>query len=465
MKNSTTKNAKGNTMFTFIKKHSKKLALSVVAITAIAIPVAVYAGYGPVRPTYNWNNPADRGGSLNGPVFNSFINTPTYGDERNHARIADVVANQSPNQADFKETETADAGKTYWVRTFVHNNANQTTNNGVGVAQNTRVKVKIAEGVANGVDVMSYVSADNAINKDGQPMRTIWDTATLSNSSRAFEVAYVPGSAILYNVAHQEGVRLPDAITSDTGALIGNETMDGKLKGCFDKAVYVYVKVLVKSPDLEVSKLARVQGSTDWKDSVSTKLSDKKKIQWQITFRNIGNTVARNVTIRDMLPKGVTLVSGSIKWFDINHQNGEALPDNALNAGGINLGNYAPVTTKRSGVIEFETTINSDFKDCELTNVAYARAADVPEKSDDAKVTIENCNPPEEENCPVPGKENLPKDSPDCVEVTPVTKVTTIPSTGVAGIASGLVGGTALSYSLYAWAESKRTLKNLLRLK
>ncbi len=389
-----------------LKRVPKKVTVSaaVLGVVAIvAIPAMVMAGFGPDRPTYDWNkyNPNlsctdpsqafGRCGSIDGPVFNSFINTPSYGDERNFTRIAEVVPGQSPTEADFRETSTAVAGKTYWVRTFVHNDANQNlngaNNDGISVAKDVSVRVQIADGTANGVDVMSFVNSSNA------KQTKIWDTATLANANQKFAVNYVPGSASLYNGVHASGLALSDNIVSAAGTPIGYNAMDGTLPGCFDFSAYVYVKVEVKAPAIEVTKTARVahDGSTnaDFQDKITAKKTDT--IDWSIEFKNGGNDVANDVTIRDTLPAGVTLVPGSITVSDANRKDAP-LPDNALNAGGVDLGNYAHADT-RNGRIKFSTTINPDFKDCTLHNVAYGRATNVPEDSDDSTVTIENCNP------------------------------------------------------------------------
>ena len=69
------------------------------------------------------------------------------------------------------------------------------------------------------------------------------------------------------------------------------------------------------------------------------------------------------------------------------------------------------------------------------------------------------------EHCPIPGKEDMPKDSPKCKNKPPVTPpsqppVTVVPSTGAAGVATSVIGTSALAYSLYAWVESRRALKS-----
>src|SRR3989344_3022403 len=59
-----------------------KLFVGLIVATAGAPGTVVFAGWSPNRPVFDYNNTADRVGSLTGPVFNSFINTPFYGDER-----------------------------------------------------------------------------------------------------------------------------------------------------------------------------------------------------------------------------------------------------------------------------------------------------------------------------------------------------------------------------------------------
>ncbi len=372
-------------LFNKLRNAPKRYVAAIAVGLAIALPVAVSAGFGPNRPTFDWNNPDDRKGSLTGPVFNSFINTPTYGDERNFVRVAEVVAGQSPVQANFSETKTATAGKEYWVRTFVHNNANQSTNNGVGVAKNTRVSVEIASGTANGVDVLADITADNAT-----PSK-VWDTATLVNDSKAFSVAYVPGSAKLYNQVNQNGLALSDAIVSNAGTQIGYDAMNGNVPGCFEYSAYVYVKVKISSPDLEINKrVSKVAAPklTDSSESVTAKRGET--ISWRIDYKNTGSETARNITIRDQIPTGLTLVPGSITWIDANHQNGETFQDTALSSGGVNVGNYA---VNGNGVIRFQTKITAPKEVCEIKNTAFGRADNVPEQSNDAKVVISDCEP------------------------------------------------------------------------
>lgn len=372
-------------LFKKLRKLPKKYIVAIAAGLAIALPIAVHAGFGPNRPVFDWNNPADRTGSTIGPVFNSFINTPTYGDERAFVDAKEAT-NTSPGG--FADTVSVQPGKEYTVRAYVHNNANQATNNGVGMAKNTRIKFKILPGMANGNEVTGFISADNAIDRNGNPLRTVFDTVKLKNDTQAFALQYVPGSARLESNVHPfPGVALPDAITSDNGVLIGNN-QDGNLPGCFEFTEIITIKVKVVAPALQFSKKVTTPGSTNWQKSLTAKPGDT--VSWLLDYKNVGTGTMNNITLRDQMPSNVTLVPGSITWIDSNHPNGEKLQDTALSSGGVDVGNYG---VQGGGYIRFRTKINNNPTECVITNVAFARAENVPEQSDTATVNIENCKP------------------------------------------------------------------------
>lgn len=382
---------------------TKMFVAGLLATIGVTGAVAI-AGFGPERPTYDYNDPVDRKGSLIGPVFNSFRNAPGYGDERNFVRIAPVVAGQKPGDADFKEEATAEGGKEYWVRTYVHNNANQSMNdaddNFIGVAKNTHVKVAIAQGLANGVDVMSYITADNAKNKSGEPMGTIWDTSTLRNNTTAFSVSYVPGSASIINGVHPNGLPLSDEVVGANGVKVGYDQMNGDFPGCFEFAAMVYVKVKVSSPKLELTKTVRLPGTTEWKEMVDTKPGDT--VQWHVKVMNTGtgSAVQNNVVASDLLPPHLEYVAGSAKWYTASAPNGLEYDFNKFiinqGKGGLIFGNYAP----NGGLsIRFDTKVKGDFTQCSVVirNLAHSRSDQQKvELTDhaDVRITKENCNNP-----------------------------------------------------------------------
>lgn len=374
-------------LFSKLKNIRKKYVVAVVTALAVAIPAVAIAGYGPNRPVFDWNNPADRQGSLTGPVFNSFINTPYYGNER---AFVDAKDSANTNTGGFADTVDVQPGKEYTIRAYVHNNANQDTNNTVGIAKNTRLRFKILPGAANGNEVTGYITADNAT------PQMVYDTVKLKNDTQLFSLDYVPGSARIENNVHPyPGIALPDSIISEQGALIGYDHMNGNFPGCFEFDAIVTIRVKVIAPQLQFSKGVSNAVAPKKTDLVKTmNVNPGDTVTWRLDYLNNGTDVARDVTIRDSLPAGLTLVPGSITWIDANHQSGETIPDTALGAGGANAGNYAP---QGNGVIRFRTKVNDDVREkdlCIIKNVGFARAQNIPEISDSATLVINDCGKP-----------------------------------------------------------------------
>ncbi|MEO8785071.1 MAG: hypothetical protein ABI221_01990 [Candidatus Saccharimonadales bacterium] len=534
----------------FVKNHKIAAAAATAAILLVA-PLGVKAAWGPGRPVYDYNKAPlngstcvaaddtayNRCGSMTGPVFNSFTNTPSYGDERDFVQV-------SPNGSqNFTDDVTAKPGDTISVRVYVHNNANQNTNeSGLGIAKNTNVRVYLPTGSANGFDIAGYVSASNA------KQARVYDTGRVTDAGQKVSLSYVPGSAKIYNDGPwKNGVALPDAVVSDAGTPIGYNALNGDLPGCFNYRAVIILQVKVQAPALQFTKQVTTPGSSNWGKSVSVKKGDTTS--WLLSYKNTGTAEISDVTLRDQVPAGLKIVPGSITWYDQYHANGEAEADTSLNSGGLNIGNALP---GGGGYIRFRTVVNADDNVCQLTNMGYARSAETPEQSDTATVNITDCQPTvpnytcnlmtvnkvsdktykftvaftalngatfkdasfdfgdgntilankldgpntisyshtyaangsfstkatlrftvngqdktaavnaacakpvavTQQNCTVPGKENLPVDSPDCVNVPPVTPATptTLVNTGPGDVAAIFAVTTlagAMAYRLY----------------
>lgn len=379
-------------LFSKLKAMPKKvyafLAVAAIASAAVALPMAIGAqedhvdSWGPDRPTYAYNE-GHNVGSTTGPVFNSFTGVPSYGDERNFTTVSrDGITNWSGNIK-------VNPGDEFYVRAYVHNNANVDTNganfDGIGVARDTRVRIYIPSEEAKGINVASYVSASNTA------IPRVYDSANVTTDAAAFSLSYVPGTAKMYNYAkYKDGVALPDSVVANSGngALIGYNALDGNLPGCFDYRATVIVKVKVNAPAMTLKKQVTTPGSSNWTENLVAKTGDT--VSWLLTYKNTGTSQMNNVVIRDIVPKDVTVVPGSIVLIDSNHKApGLTLPDDVL-YNGANVGAYAAGAT---GYIKFRTVVKKDPSVCTIKNVAYAKADNVAEVTDDATVTVEDCKP------------------------------------------------------------------------
>jgi hypothetical protein len=378
----------------------KKAFLSLVSLLIIVgiVPLInfVQAEWYPNRPAFDYNKPCnpdnddpyDRCGSMTGPVFNSFINTPSYGDER-----AFVDARKSENTASgsYKNVleDVTEGSREVVVRMYVHNNANVSTNeSGLGIARNTRVRLFVPTAESQTLRARGYISADNAT------PQLVEDTVDFVGAEK-FKLEYVPGSAIMYNNgAFQSGVQLSDSIVSNSGALIGNNALDGNLPGCFEyeAVVQVRLRVIVEEPkELDFEKHVRKAGDSEWKKEVSAVPGDK--IEWLLTTRVSGGGVQNNIIVRDRGVPNNQLETGSVRWIDAA-QGTVAQDDGPLFDGGINFGNY---TTGGGFYVMFSTVALGDFEECQVRvrNLAYARSDQVSELEDyaDVVITREDCEP------------------------------------------------------------------------
>ena len=372
---------------------AKLLITSIATIGVLVTSAIALAGWTPGRPVFDWNNPDDRKGSLTGPVFNSFINTPYYGDERAFLDASRTDQATQPNA--FKDVlpNVTKGSKEVILRTYVHNNANQSTNDAqhdhIGIARNTKVRITLPTGTETALRARSYITADNATPAE------VTDTAELVDSS-PFAIQYIPGSAVIYNSAHNGGVKLGDGIVG-SGVQIGYENMNGNLPGCFEYQAIVEIRVKILTPDLKVEKQVRKPGETAWHKSVDAKPGET--VQWLVKVTNTGDTVQHNVVASDLLPPHVSYVADSAKWYSAS-QNGVPYNFNQFivneGKGGYVFGNYA--ANGGGFLVRFDTKVKGDFDPCSIAirNIGHAKSTENPgEISDyaDVKITKENCTP------------------------------------------------------------------------
>lgn len=187
-------------------------------------------GYGPERRTFDWNNPADRKGAAV-PELNSFINTPSYGDERNFV-TASRGTTFDPDASFRDPLQGVIDTKSIVVRIFVENAAYDSLGEGAGtgIARGATVRVAWDPGVASGFSILAYLKADNA--------PEIYDGVNVEDAQRSFSLRYRVGSARLYNQRHQDGFALSDDIVG-RGTAIGVDGPDGNLPPGYQYSAYI----------------------------------------------------------------------------------------------------------------------------------------------------------------------------------------------------------------------------------
>lgn len=417
-------------------------ALSIITLSSQAF------AWGPERPTFTGENPADY------VTFNSITNNAKVGDERNFVRIREAGVGNYGDEAKLQP------GKEYQVMVYYHNNAKTSLNaSGAGIAKDVTVKAQLPSVVKPGErgKVSGTVSASNANPK------SVWDEAYVTADTDV-ALRYVPGSAAMTSNGAVNGKVLPDSLFN-TGALIGFDSLNGVLPGCAEYSGYVIYKFKVDAPNFEVQKQVSPSGQKQWQENYAAKPGEK--VDYKITYRNTGTTTQNNVNIKDKLPAGVVYQPGSTKLQNATNPNGIGVSDNVI-ANGINIGDYA---ANGNAVVTYTATVapQNELK-CgpnTLTNTASAITTG-GSKSDTANVTVGvECKPDE---C----KPGVPKGDARCEVCTPaegqvvdangncVATSGSLPTTGPAETILTIIGIGALTAGGAYWYRSRQNLKKAL---
>ena len=407
----------------FVTKHPMIVA---TLLASIIVPAVVWA-WGPDRPTFTMEKPATYN------TFNSIANNPDIGDERNSVRARTVDGTQWSD--DVKITQNGE----YFIRMYVHNDAAANLNQ---VAENVSAQFNVPTYQAKKIQIDGTLSSSNASPK------AVYDQVIFSGD-RDFKLTYVAGSATYTNNVFTGGTALSDAVVNGNGATLGYDKLDGKIPGCMQYSGWVAFKVkaeIIPKGDFTVSKTVRKNGDKTWSDSVKVNPGDK--VDYQIEFKNTGETNLDNVIISDVLPKGVTIVPGSV--YSAN-STGTYNINEAIVDGGIKAGNYTPGANT---LIKFTAQVakNDDLPICgtnTLKNIAKATTS-VGQKEDGADVVVDaECKPTE---C----KPGIPEGSAECEDTVVPTE---LPKTGPMEAALMMIAVIAITGGVAYWYRSREEVK------
>jgi hypothetical protein len=216
------------------------ICLGLVGAAAILVAVGAFSSarqrieiWGPARPFYDYrryngnNNCADptnpatdygRCGAITTyPVFNSFIHTPFYNDER--AFFDGRRDDQSQHEYGDPIEDVTSKDKMVILRIYIDNMAQVYEKEpALTTAYNTRIRVALPSIVGKSLIAYAYISADRTI--------TVYDSAVLT-ASQSFSLEYIPGSTVLWVSGRHAPYHPSDEIIGSEGALIGVKGTNG----------------------------------------------------------------------------------------------------------------------------------------------------------------------------------------------------------------------------------------------
>lgn len=389
------------------------------------------------RPTYTTEQ-INKGAIDDKIVLNSISDNPTVGNELYFVQARADGSNDLWNANEL----TVEDGKTYVVRMYVHNN------NRFGekaVATGVTGKFIIPTESSNKLSINGIVSSNNAV-----PSK-VWDDVVFKSDSK-FHLTYVAGSAHIGSNGKVNGA-LSDDLVKD-GTLLGYDSLNGELPGCFKYSAFVSFKVKVTYDyDFTVEKKVRVVGGEKgWFDQVNAKVGDT--VEYKISYKNTSKVTEKNVQILELLGSDLEYVKGTTKLYNATNKNGTTLSSDKITTDGIGIGDYA---AGASATILFRAKVVNKNLGCGGDNVlrswtqGYIGANDTMHQDYADVIVHPGCPEPTPTPTPEPEPEPQPTPAP-----TPEPTPQELPETGAGSIAAAVVGGGSLTTSAGAYLISRR---------
>ena len=292
------------------------------------------------------------------------------------------VANVTAGDTTYKQAINASYDQVVKLQVYYHNQENPDSGK---IAQNLRVKITIPTTPSKAQTVSSTVSADNA--------NTVNSSATINLDGSDAYLQYIPGSAVWkHNVGTNDNVTWQEDKISDNVVLGGQGLVLENEKPCFNYAATVTVLARVMVPGVKVVKQVEKANETNaWKQNNTANPGDTLK--YLITYQNTGNTVQKQVIIRDNLPPHMTLVPGTTYLATATNPNGVKVGD-TVTQGGINAGNFG---AGANAFVTFQVKIDDADKLAEgeniFRNVGVAHPEGMQEYYNIAVTTVTKTSP------------------------------------------------------------------------
>lgn len=328
---------------------------------ALALVSTLVLGLGSAQAAQTPYVPGEPLQSPTTPRFNMYTNVPAgVGNEADFVALRKsngdpTVAGSVSNFID-PVSATCVAGEKFDIRTYVHNGADEATNNngtGTSVAHNVKVAMQAPlNTTAKQFKFTSTISASNAA--------SVTDNGTLNCGSNV-QLKLVPKTVHVYS--DQYGWKAGSDSAVNGSMTIGSRVAgSGDVWGCWQDRVWVvYTVEVVKAPVVSSAVC----------DALSLTVLDNRRVRARITAST----------------QNATITGYTIAWGDGSTTNQQEADHTFAKEG--------PYTIKGSVAVRH----------------ADGRTETVSGAACEKKVTFEK------DNCPLPGKEHLPVDSPECKEV------------------------------------------------
>lgn len=362
-------------------KTRKFLSAILASATFGLISFSSASAWGPERPIFTMESPATY------PTFNSIINNPTIGDERDFVRIGEINADVT----ELGNEITIVPGRQYLVYIYFHNNASATFNNKAHNYSGVAVRTRMSSSFSTVVTPNEKGTVTATITADNSSPVSVWDEAYFSTNAGKVLLHYIPGSAKIYNDWKANDAVMPSNLFTAEGTLIGLNALNGVIPGC--EEYHGIVTYVLQAEELggSIDKTVSRDGTNYYE---SANLTAGSEVQFKLAIQNTGDVALTNVTVQDSLPLGLTLVPGSVEFSANDSTVREPLSDELIGKGY----NFGTLGTGNTIYVYYRAKAGDDF-DCdgrELTNTATltydSETTSGDTKQDSATVTIKKAD-------------------------------------------------------------------------
>lgn len=433
-------------------------AVGIVAALGAAVAPSFVSAWGDnsedsvnMRPSYT-EAEIDAGKLGDKITFNSISDNKDLGDEKNF--MSARMYNDTDLSHLWQDDEImVEDGKEYVIRMYVHNNSPKGRD---GVAKDVRAYFQVPNESAKSIRVRGYLNSSNAT-----PTK-YWDDVYLK-SDTAFHLEPVGGSARIYNKGvgkADDGAKLSDElVTSTNGVLLGFDSLNGEIPGCFeyDSIVTMRVKAYYDR-NYTVETKVRLDGDTDktWKKSVDAKIGDI--VEFQINYKNTSSEDQRDVAVDDQLPANLRYVPGSTRIMNGANPNGATFENDDIYKNGIWIGSYG---AGANALIRFKAEVVDETFTCGLFTLRnWGRVGigtSVIQDSADVNVQLAHCPDPITPNPTTPVNPDKPTEVP--TEKPNTNTPSELPTTGPVAIAGSVIGVGSIVTAAGYYVASRRALR------
>ncbi|TSC66219.1 MAG: hypothetical protein G01um101477_165 [Candidatus Doudnabacteria bacterium Gr01-1014_77] len=304
------------------------------------------------------------------------------------------------SQAEHDAGFSVNPGDRVRVSVYFHNGANQApaSDPNVNIARNVTAfsfydKNSGTSHAVNGSLMSSNAGTASSYNHGGDVTVKSSVATTLSYVPQSTQMcvsqSYIQATRISVNTSPSNTcgtafngetmylVNLPDGISSNTGVDLGD------LPACFPYAGFVIYTLQVNGvagpsqANLGLTKTVGLTGQNPSSKSVNAKTGDV--VDFRIRVVNDGPGIANNINLKDVLPTGMTLISGTSRLNGVGRFDSVVTSSYGYNTG-MNLASGSEM------IFTFSATVNATYGT--LQNIASAQGSNTNYVSDSASVVV-----------------------------------------------------------------------------